>query len=194
MPGDKPELRDPRYQPKENRHWNFPRVQHRYIYALAQHYGIPTRLLDWSRSPLIAAYFAACDVVAEEGNEASGQLSVWALSTEAFDRFGGTNPGIMWIGAPSDSNPNLHAQRGSFTQLVRRKCEQSAWPDTWDNRSPDLDFLVAELGKELTAPLLVKCTLDKCHATDLLDLLDHFHVNAMSVYPGRESIVTYMKR
>lgn len=43
--------------------------------SLMQHYGLPTRLLDWSESPLIALYFA----VSEDTNSDKDSV-IWALN------------------------------------------------------------------------------------------------------------------
>jgi hypothetical protein len=47
---------------------------------LAQHYGLPTRLLDWSESPVIALYFAVANIMHDEDDGC-----LWALLGSPFN-------------------------------------------------------------------------------------------------------------
>lgn len=61
-----------------------------------QHYGLPTRLLDWTMSPLIAAYFA---VIETKFHDRPGAL--WALQPTLMNEAEGLAPTILSSGSKS---------------------------------------------------------------------------------------------
>ena len=94
--------------------------------AVAQHYGFPTMLLDWSLDPLCALYFAVQGALEglssrDEGYDlVNGSFSVFALKASRFNWRG---PKIMIRTYTHHSNRNLVAQKGLFTYVFRKKLD-----------------------------------------------------------------------
>ena len=62
-----------------------------------RHYGAPTRLLDWSESPLVALYFAV-----QERRSSEAQGVVWCLDPERLNELAGFERRVYCAGIDSE--------------------------------------------------------------------------------------------
>lgn len=83
--------------------------------GLAQHHGIPTRLLDWTYSPSVAGYFSSCGQDSEIKNCAIYAIDITALYIDRFSYPPQTEGFIHLTHVQTTENNFLFRQQALFT-------------------------------------------------------------------------------
>ncbi|KXI24615.1 FRG domain-containing protein [Photobacterium sanguinicancri] len=141
------------------------------LMALAQHHGVPTRLLDWSKRSFVAAYFAATTAISNKNEwKNDSKLAIWALNIDSLALY----PNISLVKVPGSTSAHLAAQAGVFTL-----CRQSACRNEDFSPTPLEDEF-----KNVPETPLLKITLPVTEATELFRLCKLYDITAASLFPS----------
>lgn len=153
------------------------------LLALAQHHGYPTPLLDWTRSPYVAAYFAYADLKKEESNK-DGFVRIFIFDVDSWMKI-------------KKYSLSLSAPLPTFTYLMplsignnRMLPQQSV---TMFSNIDDIESYIKFCQKQDRCIYLKVYDLPVRERTTVMQDLDYMGITASSLFPGLDGTCEALK-
>ena len=161
--------------------------------ALMQHHGSPTRMLDFTKSPFVAAYFALCDAKSDCAIFALDTPRLWRLSPAGHPEltrqmvdprlkgnfakyFLPNTHEMLWVGEPRQMDRRLVAQSGTFVM-----------PGVLDK---SLDHIINNYGA--SEDLLQKLVLHQSMRSQAMQELYRMNITHSTLFPDLDGLARSM--
>jgi hypothetical protein len=180
-----------------------------YVLAVAQHNGLPTRCLDWTYSPLVAAHFACGNEtykkddgviwclhagilrdINEQNNTTAASLRgiSWVYDTRLLensylnlDELDKSNAGgkLMLLWEPPSLDSRIANQTGFLSIMNGPDESQHAFLQTYSSQFQDL---------------VIRIVLDAAAKPEIRDMLDQNNISERTLFPGLPGLCSWLKR